>query len=232
MNSTILVVDDDELFRRALAFSLEENGYRVHTSNSAEDALQFARLYKCDLVLLDICLPGVDGYEAIRRFNRMNAPVMYISAKRRPIDESLGLRLGAVDYITKPYNLDVLLARIHNALCIRQQSQGSSLPEKIQIRGFTIDPEAHVAKFDGIELKLTPREFALLYKFTANPNIVISVNNLLSSIWGAEFIGQPQVLYTHIRWLRQKIEPEPSKPKFIVTVRNVGYKFLAPETEP
>jgi DNA-binding response OmpR family regulator len=231
MKSAILIVDDDELFRRSLACSLEWNGYQVHTEHNAEDAFRFARINKSDLVLLDVCLPGMDGFEAIHTFQMIGASVIFLTAKRRSIDEALGLRLGAVDYVTKPYDLDVLLARISNALRQGRNSKVRSHSKKIRTKNLLIDPDAHAVILDGKELELSPREFALLYTLAANPNKVLSTNDLLASVWGAEFIGRPQVVYTHIRWLRKKIEPVPSRPRFIVTVRGVGYKFLAPEIE-
>jgi DNA-binding response OmpR family regulator len=228
MARTILLVDDDALMRRSLAFHLEQAGYRVHTAASAEDALALVRRTPPDLVLLDIGLPEMDGLDALREMKaEQDLPVIFLTARRRQLDEVLGLELGADDYITKPFDLDVVLARIK--VVLRRDSKPSQ-PEKISERlivgDLEIAPDSHTAACAGRYLDLSPREFDLLHALASQSEKVISTEDLLAQVWGAEFIGQPQVVYVHIRWLRQKIEDDPNHPKRILTVRGVGYKLV------
>jgi DNA-binding response OmpR family regulator len=178
-------------------------------------------------VLLDIGLPGMDGLDALRNFkDEMGVPVIFVTARRRGLDEILGLELGADDYITKPFDMDVLLAHV-KAVLRRTEKPVVALDQvtPITVGDMTIDPAAHTVSIDGEPIELTPREFDLLHTFSLQPNNVLSVKDLLASVWGAEFTGEPQVVYVHIRWLREKIEEDPNQPKRIVTVRSVGYKL-------
>jgi DNA-binding response OmpR family regulator len=231
MSKRIMIVDDDELLRRSLAFSLEEYGYRVFTAASAEDALGCIKVDPPDLVLLDIGLPGMDGLEAIHQFKALDIPIIFLTARRRKSDEILGLELGAGDYITKPYDLDVLLARIKALL--RQQRGGQKVDllnkEMIILGDLVIDQAAHMVTIKGVELEFTPREFSLFRVLALQPNQVISIDDLIVRVWGAEFIGQPQVVYVHIRWLRKKLEKIPSRSIRIETIRKVGYKLVVEE---
>ncbi len=223
----ILLVDDDDLLRRSLAFNLEKAGYRTSTAARAEDALAMAQRDRPDLVLLDIGLPGMDGLEALRKFQAdYDIPVIFVSARRRELDEILGLELGADDYITKPFDLDVLLARIKTVLRrVRPIKGKSSLPQVLQKGDLIIDPQAHTVTLSDKPIDLSPREFDLLYALVLDAGKVIETEDLLARVWGAEYAGQPQVVYVHIRWLRQKIEDDPDAPKRIVTVRSIGYKY-------
>lgn len=228
MRKHILVVDDDNLMRRSLAFNLEQAGYSTNSAATAEEALLMARVNKPDLVLLDIGLTGMDGLDALKQFKRFfDIPVIFVTARRRELDEVVGLELGADDYVTKPFDIDVLLAHI-KAVLRRTEGVPIRTPERepITLGDITIDPVTHLVTVRGITVKLTPREFDLLYAFMLDPNKVISVEDLISSVWGAEFVGQPQVVYVHVRWLREKIEEDPDHPQHIITVRGVGYRFL------
>lgn len=228
MTRHILIVDDDALLRRSLAFNLEQAGYRVSNAETAEDALLLAHRDSPHLVLLDISLPGMDGLDALRQFKeKLNLPVIFLTARRKELDEALGLELGADDYITKPFDLSVLLARIKNVFRhIEQPSIQADEQVTLDVDDLTIDPSAHTVTVNGQSVELTPREFDLLHTFALQPNKVLSVDDLIASVWGAEFIGQPQVVYVHIRWLREKIEEDPNHPKRLVTVRGVGYKLI------
>lgn len=226
----ILLVDDDALLRRSLAFNLEQAGYRVSTAATAEDALALARRDPPGLVLLDIGLPGMDGLEALRAFRAVSdAPIVFLTARRRELDQVLGLELGADDYVTKPFDLAVLLARIKAVLRRTQRPASASAPQPVQVGDLHIDPRTHRATLRGQPLELSPREFDLLYTLALDAGRVLSTEELLRRVWGAEFDGQPQVLYVHIRWLREKIEDDPSHPRRIVTVRGVGYRLENPE---
>ncbi|MEJ2757497.1 MAG: response regulator transcription factor [Anaerolineales bacterium] len=208
--------------------NLEQAGYRASNAESAEDALAMAKVERPDLILLDIGLPGMDGLDALKQIKeKLGLPVIFVTARRRELDEILGLELGADDYITKPFDLNVLLARIKNVL--RHVDHPQMLAEEqtpLVVDDISIDPSAHTVKLGEESINLTPREFDLLHAFALQPNKVLSVDELLSSVWGAEFIGQPQVVYVHIRWLREKIEEDPNHPERIITVRGVGYKFV------
>lgn len=227
MPKHLLLVDDDALMRRSLSFNLQKSGYRTSTAASGEDALQLAQNDPPDLVLLDIGLPGMDGLEALKRFKeRLDSPVIFLTSRRRELDEVLGLELGADDYVTKPFDLDVLLARIKAVLRRQERLAPPSAPTRLQVGDLTIDPAAHTVEIAGRPVDLSPKEFDLLYVFALQPGVVLAADELLARVWGAEFIGQPQVVYVHIRWLREKIEDSPNQPRRIITVRGVGYKFV------
>ena len=233
MSKRILLVDDDVLLRRSLAFNLEQAGYTVNTAASAEDALAMSRRDPPDLVLLDIGLPGMDGLDALRHLKEnLNLPVIFLTARRRELDEVLGLELGADDYITKPFDVDVLLAHIKAVL--RRAERGATpmfeRPTSVTAGDLTIDPLEHRVTLAGKNISLSPREFDLLHTMALEPGRVFSVDELLGRVWGAEFIGQPQVVYVHIRWLREKLEKKPNHPSRILTVRGVGYKLQAGST--
>ncbi len=229
MSKYILLVDDDALFRRTLAFNLEQAGYHTSTAANAEEALMSARIKRPELVLLDIGLPGMDGLDALRHFqNELHVPVIFLTAHRRELDEALGMELGADDYITKPFNFDVLLGHIKAVLRrVSSQETISTAETAITVGDLTIDPAAHVVTLAGEEVELTPREFALLYTLALEAGNVVTVDKILSRVWGAEYVGEPQVVYVHIRWLRQKIEKDPTHPQRILTVRGIGYKLSA-----
>lgn len=231
MSKHILLVDDDVLLRRSLAFNLEQAGYTAHTAASAEDALAMAHRDPPDLVLLDIGLPGMDGLDALRHLKEtLNLPVIFLTARRRELDEVLGLELGADDYITKPFDMDVLLAHIKAVLRRTERAAFPSLTQRqaaLTVGDLSIDPLAHTVTLAGKDVPLSPREFDLLHTLALEPGRVFSVDELLGQVWGAEFIGQPQVVYVHIRWLREKLEKDPNRPKRILTVRGVGYKLQA-----
>jgi len=226
MSRNILLVDDDALMRRSLAFHLEQAGYHVHTAANAEDALELINHNKPDLVMLDISLPGMDGLDALREMkSRHELPVIFLTARRRELDEVVGLELGADDYITKPFDVDVVLAHI-KAVLRRLTPQQDKTPERLVLGDLEIDPASHTASCAGHSLDLSPREFDLLLTLANKPEKVISTEDLLAQVWGAEFVGQPQVVYVHIRWLREKLETDPAHPKRILTVRGVGYKLI------
>jgi DNA-binding response OmpR family regulator len=227
MTQQLLLVDDDALLRRSLAFNLEQAGYRVSTAASAEDALAMAGHVRPDLVLLDIGLPGMDGLDAMRRFrDQLGVPVIFLTARRRELDQVLGLELGADDYVAKPFDLDVLLARIKAVLRrVQRRESPSAGPGPLVVGDLTIDPSAHTVAVGARPVSLTPREFDLLYSLALQAGNVVSVDDLVARVWGAEYAGESQVVYVHIRWLREKLEEDPGLPRRIQTVRGVGYKL-------
>ncbi len=223
----ILIVDDDALMRRSTAFNLEKSGFRTSTAASAEDALAKAQADPPDLVLLDIGLPGMDGLDALRRLKqKLDIPVIFVTARRRELDEVVGLELGADDYVTKPFDVDVLLAHIKAVLRRAERAAPAQIePKEIRLGDLAIDPAARTVLLEGKPVELSPREFDLLHALGLNPGKVVSVDDLLAQVWGAEFIGQPQVVYVHIRWLREKLEADPNQPQRIITVRGRGYRL-------
>ncbi|MFN2134828.1 MAG: response regulator transcription factor [Candidatus Promineifilaceae bacterium] len=231
MAKHILVVDDDALLRRSLSLQLEQVGYRASTAASAEDALALARRDRPDLILLDVGLPGMDGLDALRQFQQNDdIPVIFVTARRRELDTILGLELGADGYITKPFNPDVLLAHV-KAVLRRSERQGGppGEAEVLAVGDITINPAAHTVTVAGKPVELAAREFALLHTLALEAGNIVSVDDIITRAWGAEFLGEPQVVYVHVRWLREKIEADPNNPQRIVNVRGVGYKLVPQE---
>lgn len=185
-----------------------------------------------DLILLDIGLPGMDGLEAIRHIEmRFDIPTIFITARRRELDEILGLELGADDYITKPFDSDVLLARVKAVLRRRKREKAEPAQKKNTLKAgdLVIQKKAHTVLMGGKIIALSPIEFKLLLALASDPGKVFSTEELLVRVWGAEYVGQPQVVYVHLRGLRKKLEEDPNKPKRIVTIRGVGYKLVPRE---
>ncbi len=230
MAKKILVVDDDALMRRSLVFHLQKAGYQTHNVGTAEDALALARREQPNLVLLDIGLPGMDGLEALRYFREeLGIATIFLTARRRELDEVLGLELGADDYITKPFDTSVLLARIKNVLRRIQPSSPRNVVKRIEAKDLVIDLAAHTVTVGDKAIDLPPRTFDLLVALAQEAGKVVSNNELLNRVWGAEYEGEPQVIYVHIRWLREKLEEDPKYPRRIVTMRGVGYKLVPQE---
>jgi DNA-binding response OmpR family regulator len=232
----ILMVDDDPLLRRSLEFTLTQAGYRVSAFETAEFALAHAAADPPALVLLDIGLPGMDGLDALRALHRaMDVPVIFVTARRRELEQVLGLELGADDYITKPFDPDILLARIKAVLRRTRRAvpaeATSDAAERMAVGDLEIDAAAHTVTVAGRPVALSPREFDLLLAFARAPERVLSVDDLLQRVWGAEFGGEPQVVYVHVRRLREKLEDNPNVPRRLITVRSVGYK-LVPQGAP
>jgi DNA-binding response OmpR family regulator len=232
MAKKILVVDDDTLLRRSLSLQLEQAGYQAITAEDAETAIVIAERIRPDLILLDVGLPGMDGLDALKHFrNKLDIPVIFVTARRREIDTILGLELGADDYITKPFNPDILLSRI-KAVLRRSEHKPTVQRENQQviIGDLVIDPGAHTVFLSGKSIDLPAREFSVLHVLAINEGKVVSTDDLIAQVWGAEYAGEPQVVYVHMRWLREKIEKDPNNPQRIINVRGVGYKLIIPKS--
>ena len=230
MTAHILIVDDEALIRSSLSYSLEQAGYRTSSAPNAEDALAIAQRDHPDLVLLDIGLPGMDGLEALSHLRaHIGCPVIFVTARRRELDEIVGLELGADDFISKPFDVDVLLARVKAVLRrVARGSQGQADDEGvISLGDLVMDTNAYVVTLRGNPVALSQREFDLLQTMALGAGRVVSIDQLLTRVWGVEFMGEPQVVYVHIRWLREKLEDDPSNPTRIITVRGKGYKLLS-----
>lgn len=227
MPGSILLIDDDKLMRRSLAFNLQQAGYSASTAADAETGIEMIRQHRPDLVILDIGLPGMDGLDALKVIrDQMGVPVILLTARRRGVDEILGLELGADDYVTKPFEFDVLQARVKAVIRRTAGLKELAEPEGAITQGnLSIDPIGHQVMLGGEPVNLSPREFDLLYLLVLNAGKVLSTDDILNRVWGAEFDGQPQVVYVHIRWLREKLGDTRASAPMIQTVRGVGYKF-------
>lgn len=232
MTKTILIVDDDHLTRRSLELHLTQAGYAVESAAAIPQALALAQTKAPDLLLLDIGLPDIDGLEGLRLFHEKHPglPAIFLTARRRELDQIVGLELGADDYITKPFDIDVLLAHIKAVLRRSRAPVGgvaSAIPATITVGDLSIDPAGRVVTRGGSPIELTPKEFDVLLYLAETPGVVRSVQEILQHVWGENWIGEEQTIYVHMRWLRTKVEDDPGKPARIVTVRGAGYKLVA-----
>ncbi len=226
----ILVVDDDELLRRSLKYRLGQEGYAITTAEAGEQAMSFVRHDRPDLVLIDIGLPDRDGLDVARAIQREVAvPIIFLTGRRQETDIVVGLEMGAEDYVTKPFGMRELLARIRVVLrrTVRQPLVPES--ESLAVSDISMDVKAHEVIVRGEKIDLAPKEFELLRLLLLNAGSVLTTEYLLYAVWGEEFAGAAQVLYVHIGWLREAIELDPRHPCRIITVRGVGYKLVQPE---
>ena len=225
MKRKILLVDDEKTLVKALIFNLEKEGYQVIPAYDGEEALKKMEGENPDLLILDLMLPGVDGFEVCRRVRKnYDIPIIMLTAKGDDIDKILGLELGADDYITKPFNPRELLARV-KAILRRSNTQNSSIKNLIKVQDLQIDLYQHRVRVKDQEIDLTSKEFALLNLMASNPGRVYSREQLLEQIWGYNSYGDARTVDVHIRHLREKIETDPSNPRYILTVWGTGYKF-------
>ncbi len=228
MANRILVVDDEKLIVKGIKFSLEQDGMQVDCAYDGEEAIELANKTEYDIVLLDVMLPVYDGFEVlskIREFSSM--PVIMLTAKGDDMDKILGLEYGADDYITKPFNILEVKARI-KAIMRRSNRKGNIVESdnNVIVKGnLRIDVDGRNVKIDGKEINLTAKEFDLLELLITNPNKVYSREKLLSVVWGYEYPGDVRTVDVHIRRLREKIESNPSDPKYVFTKWGVGYYF-------
>ncbi|HEX3507739.1 MAG TPA: response regulator transcription factor [Candidatus Dormibacteraeota bacterium] len=222
----VLVVEDDEGIREMLKYNLSAAGFTVQEAADGAAGLRTARTSRPDLILLDLMLPGMSGFDftrALRKSSRV--PIIMITAKDAEVDKIVGLELGADDYITKPFSIREVLARV-NAVLRRAQPEANepkSIPEQDSIGAFSIDRAARRVILDSHEIRLTAREFDLLSYLLAYPNRVHTRDVLLENVWGREFNGDRKTVDVHIRWLREKFESR--APFEIVTVRGIGYRM-------
>ncbi|CAI8008849.1 Alkaline phosphatase synthesis transcriptional regulatory protein PhoP [Geodia barretti] len=222
MSNTVLVVEDEPNLLMALKYTLEQEGYDTLTAVDGESGLRIAQSRSPDLVILDVMLPSLDGFEVCRILRRQsNIPILMLTARGEEVDRVVGLELGADDYVTKPFNMRELLARVRNML--RRSSPGDD--EVIRSGNLKIDLASHSITLDDEDLAVKPREFSLISLLAANRGRAFTRDQILERLWGHDYIGDSRTVDVHIRWLREKIEPEPSQPRRIVTIRGVGYRF-------
>ena len=224
---TILVADDEPTLVATLKYNLERDSYEVITAADGESALAAARARRPDLILLDLMMPGLNGLEVCRILRReMQVPILILTARGAEADKVAGLEIGADDYVTKPFSMRELMARVR-ALLRRSENAPAADLEIVSSGDLTIDIRKRVASRDGSGLPLKPKEFELLSFFARNPGQAFTRDQLLNQIWGYDYAGDTRTVDVHVRWLRQKIEEEPERPTRLITVRGVGYRFDA-----
>ena len=230
----ILVVEDEESLLQTLRYNLTKAGHEVRLCTDGAKALELARADPPDAMLLDVMLPGMDGLEVCRLLRRESAgskasrtPILMLTARDEEVDRVVGLELGADDYLTKPFSMRELLARVKALLRRSELSQPADddAPQHFESGDLVVDVTTHKASVGGEMLKLKPREFDLLVYLMRHPTQVLSRDRLLERVWGYDFVGDTRTVDVHMRWLRTKIEPDPAEPVRIQTVRGVGYVF-------
>ncbi len=222
--SHVLLVDDEEPLRASLSYTLKREGYDVSCAEDGPSAVRLVREASPDVILLDLMLPGLDGMEVCRRVRSFSdVPILMLTAKDQEIDKVLGLEIGADDYVTKPFSTRELLARTKALL----RRTATRVPVQGTLPGgpLSMDLDRHEVSRNGELVELSPREFQLLKMLIAHAGRALSREDLISSVWGQEFMGDLKTLDVHIRWLREKVEADPSSPELIVTVRGIGYRY-------
>ena len=229
MPNTVLVVEDEPNMLFALEYALQQEGYATLTATDGDAGLGIARRRRPDMVILDVMLPRLDGFEVCRILRReSNVPILMLTARGEEVDRVVGLELGADDYVTKPFSMRELLARVRNLLrrsAARASADSDGDPETLKSGDLEIDLASHSAKLRGEPLAMKPREFSLMALLMANRGRAFTRDQILERLWGHDYFGDSRTVDVHVRWLREKIEPEPSKPRRIVTIRGVGYRF-------
>jgi two-component system OmpR family response regulator len=226
-NIVVLIVEDDQSLLSVLEYNLAKEGYNVVTAADGVEALEAARRVKPDLIILDIMLPKMNGFEVCRILRKeMTIPILMLTAREDEIDKVVGLDLGADDYVTKPFGMRELLARVR-AMLRRVEMQAPKPAETtlLKVGDIEVDIGRHTATKRGCKLDLSPKEFDLLAFLTKNKGLVFSRDHLLEKIWAYDYLGGTRTVDVHMRWLREKIEDNPGRPKYLVTVRGVGYKL-------
>lgn len=232
MPEKVLVVEDEPALQETLAYNLTRHGYEVDTVGDGRGALEAARAMAFDLIVLDIMLPGLDGFEVCRILRQeMSTPILMLTARDDEIDRVIGLEMGADDYLTKPFSMREFLARV-KAL-IRRVRLDQAEPgdvngragELLSFGDLEIDPNRREVRLGEEVIRLKPKEYDLLLFLAKHQGQVLSRDLILERVWGWDFSGGSRTVDVHVRWLREKIEPEPSKPVRIITVRGVGYRF-------
>ena len=226
----ILVVEDEENILEAIRYNLEAQGYEALTATDGQTGLAAARAERPDLVILDVMLPSMDGLEVCRAIRReQDMPIVILTARDEEVDRIVGLELGADDYVTKPFSMRELMARVRAHIRRYRPGTGSSAPEAgegtLVSGNLELDAAGHRVRLAGRELSLRPREFRLLALFMRRVGRALTRDQVLEALWSQDYIGDARTVDVHVRWLREKIEEDPGRPTRIVTVRGVGYRF-------
>ncbi|MEO1132339.1 MAG: response regulator transcription factor [Cyanobacteria bacterium J06639_1] len=228
MSANVLVVEDEPLIRETVALALDEQGYAVLQSGDGQQALELVHQnHDLDLLVLDIMLPGLNGLDLCRvlRSEGNSVPILVLSAKDTETDRVVGLELGADDYLTKPFGMPELIARCRAILRRQQLQQQTSETTALSFGDLWMHPQECRVKVRDAEVNLSPKEFRILELFMRHPRRVWSREQLLDKVWGPDFIGDSKTVDVHIRWLREKLEVDPSSPEFLITVRGFGYRL-------
>jgi two-component system OmpR family response regulator len=227
-DNKVLIVEDDANLLETLKYNLRKEGYDVVTASDGERAIEIARREKPNLLILDIMLPRISGFEVCRILRKeMTAPILMLTAKADETDKIVGLEIGADDYMTKPFSMREFLARVR-AMFRRvkiMEPPSAGEPVSVKIGTLEIDMARHRASLAGAALELSPKEFDLLAFLAKNKGLVFSREQLLEKVWGYEYAGDTRTVDVHIRWLRQKIEADPGHPRHLITIRGTGYKL-------
>ena len=224
----ILVVEDDLNLLTAIKYNLQKYGYDVATAIDGTEAVETTRREKPELIILDVMLPKMNGFEVCRILRKdMSVPILMLTAKAEEIDKIVGLEIGADDYMTKPFSMRELLARVGAMLRRARMTELPPTDEKtlLKVNDLEMDIARHRVSLKGATLELTPKEFDLLAFLARNRGFVFNREQLLERVWGYDFAGDTRTVDVHIRWLRQKIENDPQKPKHLITIRGTGYKL-------
>jgi two-component system response regulator RegX3 len=222
----LLLVEDMDTLREALGFLLRREGYEIRTAADGAAALAEFEASEPDLILLDLMIPQIPGIEVCRRIRLVSdVPIIMLTAKNSEGDVVVGLESGADDYVTKPYSTPELLARIRTALRHRRTRGSEPDSSALQVNGISLDPERHRVSVDGKELSLPLREFSMLELFLRHAGRVLTRGQIIERIWGSDYFGDSKTLDVHVRRLRAKIEPDPTSPTRLVTVRGLGYRL-------
>jgi len=229
-DTTILVVEDEDSFVDALTIGLKREGFRVQVARDGAEALAMFDAVRPDLVLLDVMLPRVSGIDVCRELRgRSRVPIIMVTAKGSEIDTVVGLEVGADDYVTKPYRLRELVARIRAVLRRTPADDGVVLSgDAMSVGDVSLDPERHEVVIRGEQISLPLKEFELLGLLLENAGRVLTRETLIDRVWGADYVGDTKTLDVHVKRLRGKVETDPSNPTRIVTIRGLGYKYEAP----
>jgi two-component system response regulator RegX3 len=228
---TVLLVEDEHSFVEALTVGLKREGFRVQVAQDGAEALDMFDAVRPDLVLLDVMLPKVSGIDVCRELRRRSqVPIIMVTAKGSEIDTVVGLEVGADDYVTKPYRLRELVARMRAVMRRRSAdvTTSSSTGEVLEVGDVRLDPERHEVEVRGTQVRLPLKEFELLEILLANAGRVLPRETLIDRVWGADYVGDTKTLDVHIKRLRTKVEEDPSLPSRIVTIRGLGYKYDTP----
>ena len=222
----ILTVEDDERIRTAVRLALEEEGWEVAETASGEEALESFGTHGADVVLIDIMLPGIDGFEVCRSIRRLgDVPIIMVTARSDSHDVVAGLEAGADDYLRKPFDPKELSARIRALL--RRTRHDEARPTRIEVGGLEILADEGVVRHEGADVHLTRTEFRLLVELATAEGRVLSREDLLEKVWGYDYFGDGRLVDVHVRRLRTKVEPDPANPRYVVTVRGMGFKLQA-----
>ncbi len=223
----VLVVEDEESFSDALSFMLRKEGFEVAVASTGPDGLDEFERHGADLVLLDLMLPGISGTEVCRTLRaKSNVPIIMVTAKDGEIDKVVGLELGADDYVTKPFSSRELVARVRAVLRRRGEPE-ELLPATLECGPVRMDIERHTVSVDGASVAFPLKEFELLEMLLRNSGRVLTRGQLIDRVWGSDYVGDGKTLDVHVKRLRSKIEPDAANPRYLVTVRGLGYKFEA-----